>query len=154
MAWVNTEQFHLTIQFIGEVDELLFDDIREGLSEIHEPTFSISLQGVGFFPPRKQPRILWVGIEKNDALRHLKKKIDHRLERLRLSLDKRKYQPHITLARLHNTFADEVGTYLFRYNLFKTNPVQITEFALYSSLFSSHGAVHTLEASYSLSQSR
>lgn len=148
--WVDSEQLHLTLRFIGEVDGILFDDIRETLSEIRESAFSIAFKGVGFFPPRKHPRVLWAGIDKNDALHQLKKKIDHKLERLRLPADKRKFHPHITLARLKNTPLDTVGTYLCQYNLFKTESFPVKEFSLYSSLLSSQGAIHTQEALYPL----
>ncbi|MBF0279893.1 MAG: RNA 2',3'-cyclic phosphodiesterase [SAR324 cluster bacterium] len=149
-SWV--EHFHLTVQFVGEVDQIMFEEIKETLAEIQEPAFSITLRGLGFFPPRKQPRVLWVGIEKNEALHHLKVKIDHRLQGLRLSPDKRKFHPHITLARLNNPSDDEVGAYLSRYSLFKTNPIPVAEFSLFSSFLSSHGAIHTEEARYLLSR--
>ena len=62
-SWAHS--FHLTLRFIGEVDGGTFDDIRGALAELQMPAFSLTLKGIGFFPPRKQPKILWAGVEKN-----------------------------------------------------------------------------------------
>ncbi len=149
-SWVDPDHLHLTLRFIGEVDGVMFDDILHALREINIPTFSLSLKEVGFFPPRKKPRILWAGVEKNDTLLLLRNKIDNRLRRLQLPPDKRKFHPHITLARLKNGSAQEVGMYLSQYNLFRTKPFPVTEFSLYSSVLTPRGAIHTQEATYPL----
>ncbi len=98
--WTPPEQFHLTLSFIGEVDGSTFLDIREALAEISVPQFSLQLQGVGFFPPRGQPRVIWAGIEKSEPLHLLQRKITTRLFQRGLEPDNRKFSPHITLARL------------------------------------------------------
>lgn len=147
-TWAHA--FHLTLRFVGEVDEGMFDDIRTALAELQMPAFSLTLKGVGFFPPRKQPKVLWVGVEKNENLRQLKRKVDYQLAQLGLTGEKRKFHPHVTLARLQNPSGDAIGMYLVRHSLFKTPPLQINQFHLFSSQLSPGGAIHTKEATYEL----
>ena len=149
--WTDESQLHLTLRFIGEVDGALFRDIKGALEGIRRPPFSISLKGVGYFPPRKNPRVLWVGVEKNDALLLLRNRIESTLLRLGLQGDERKFSPHVTLARFRNPAPlGRLTTYMSGNNLFSTMPFPINEFHLYSSHLTPKGAQHCREASYPL----
>lgn len=148
--WVPPEQLHLTLRFIGEVDGALLPDIRDGLAESCCEPFSIQLQGVGFFPPRKAPRVLWVGLKKNDSLIRLRNRIESRLKKIGLEPEGRKFAPHITLARLENTPPSRVGRFLEQHSLFSCPLFQVNEFRLYSSVLSAQGAKHFVEQAYPL----
>lgn len=148
--WTPPEQFHLTLSFIGEVDGSTFLDIREALAEVSFPRFSLQLQGVGFFPPRGQPRIIWAGVEKSEPLHLLQRKITTRLFHLGLEPDNRKFSPHLTLARLQQTPAAKVGKYLANNGLFRTDPFVVDQFNLYSSLLGRSAALHQIEHDYPL----
>lgn len=148
--WTPPEQFHLTLSFIGEVDGSTFLDIREALAEITVPQFSLQLQGVGFFPPRGQPRVIWAGIEKSEPLHLLQRKITTRLFHLGLEPDNRKFSPHITLARLQQTPSGNVVKYLQNNGLFRSQPFVIDQFILYSSFLGRSGALHHPEQQYPL----
>ncbi len=146
--WVAPDQLHLTLSFIGEVDGDTFHDLSAALIQVVFDSFPMRLDGLGFFPPRGKPRVVWVGIEKNEPLLHLQRKIHTHLVRLRLPLESRKFAPHITLARLKNTPADKVGAYLETNGLFCTEPFQVDRFRLYSSVLSQKGALHYIEQEY------
>jgi len=148
--WMEDDQIHLTLRFIGEVLGNTYLDITEALKHIKVKPFSIQLKGIGHFPPRKHPKVLWVGVEKSDELFQLKKKIDHILNTLHLDAEDRKFHPHITLARLKNSPASRVGLYIAENNLFKTEPIGVHDFHLYSSILNEKGALHQKEASYNL----
>ena len=149
--WTPPEQFHLTLSFIGEVDGSTFLDIREALADVTVPQFSLQLQGVGFFPPRGQPRVIWAGVEKSEPLHLLQRKITTRLFHLGLELENRKFIPHTTLARLQQTPAGKVGKYLQENGLFRSRPFTVAQFALYSSVLGRSGASHLIEQRYPLS---
>ena len=151
--WVGEEQIHLTLRFIGEVTGDVFNDISSSLEGITYPKFPLTIKGVGHFPPRRHPKILWVGIEKNDSLSELKKKIDGSLKRVGLGPDDRKFHAHITLARLKNTPHQWVGRYFIEHSLFKCDPFVVNDFHLFSSFLGSKGAIHTMENTYSLKDS-
>lgn len=148
--WVRPEQLHLTVRFIGEVDGALFHDIKNILAEVSAASFSLQLKGVGYFPPRGAPRVLWVGLEKSEPLLLLRKKIDLRLLRVGVEPEGRKFSAHITLARLKNSPVQKIANFLSGNGLFSQEPFQVEDFKLYSSILSPKGAYHKVERIYPL----
>ena len=148
--WTPPEQLHLTLCFIGEVDGATFLDIREALAEFSFAPFSLQLRGVGFFPPRGQPRVVWAGVEKCEPLMVLQRKIATRLFQMEVFLENRKFSPHLTLARLGQTSPARIGKYLNEHALFASTPFSVQKFSLYSSVLSRKGASHTVEQEYEL----
>lgn len=151
--WVPPEQLHLTLCFIGEVSGTAFLDIREALAEIAAAPFALRVQGVGFFPPRGQPRVVWAGVERSESLLVLQRKVTTRLFHLGVEPENRKFSPHITLARLQQTSATKVGKYLELHGLVSSEPFVVDHFLLYSSILGRKGASHIIEQEYSLSKS-
>lgn len=148
--WVAPDQIHLTLRFIGDVDSSVFTEVREMLTEINCEPFSLQLEGIGFFPPRGNPRVLWVGVRKNERLVQLRNRLESLLIRGGLEPEGRKYSPHITLARLKNTPGSKVGAFIVHNGLFMTEEFSVNEFFLYSSVLNSKGAKHFIEQCYSL----
>src|SRR6185295_8481192 len=109
--WSARKQLHLTLRFIGEVDERVAADIDDALSLISAPGFTLELAGVGEFGG-KHPRALWAGVRPNDALKHLQRKIETALLRIDLPAEERKFTPHVTLAYLRATPQGHVLDYL------------------------------------------
>jgi len=148
--WVSPDQMHLTLRFIGDVDGRYFTLVREALSGLHGEKFSLRLKDIGFFPPRGNPRVVWVGIEKNEQLVQLRSRIESALVRTGLEPEGRKFSPHITLARLKNTPVSRIGAYLAHNSLFATASFPVQQFLLYSSVLNSKGAKHYVEETYLL----
>jgi 2'-5' RNA ligase len=149
--WVNIKQLHLTLRFIGEVDDRVFLKIKESLSGISEAPFSLTLGGVGCFPPRRPPRVLWIGIEKCDTLLSLAAKIEHTLvEKCGIEPEGRAFSPHITIARFRETKPAGVSEYVTRHQSFHTESFPVDVFHLYSSTLTPAGAEHRRECSYPL----
>ena len=148
--WVPAEQIHLTLRFIGDLDHELSAELYSGLKEVKAKPFPLHIKGLGTFPPRGKPRVLWLGLKKSDALIELRKKVDSVLRRLEIPLEKKKFAPHITIARLGKTPAPRLGNYLAANNLFRQPPFRVTSFHLYSSILKPAGAIHTCEAEYPL----
>lgn len=148
--WIRPEQLHLTVRFIGDVDGGLFHDIRDILAGVEAGPFSLQLKGVGCFPPRGAPRVLWVGLEKSEELHRLRRKIDTRLLQAGLEPEGRKFSPHITLARLKNSPVQKIMNFLAGNNLFRLAPFQVEDFKLYSSTLTPKGAHHRVERIYPL----
>ncbi len=148
--WLPPEQMHLTLHFLGEVEGGVFLEIQEALAAVHAECFDLQLDGVGFFPPRGKPRVVWAGLKKSELLLQLRNRIESKLVALGLELEKRKFSPHITLARLNNTPPAKVGRFLQHHSLFLSPPFSIECFHLYSSILGRKGAVHRIEATYIL----
>jgi 2'-5' RNA ligase len=151
VRWSTPEQQHLTLRFIGDVDNGTVHDVVEALATVPALPFELSLRGLGHFPPRGEPRILWIGVERSAALVGLKRRIDRALEEAGIPPDSRKFAPHVTIARMRDPLSPaRVGTYLMRHSLFRSQPFPISSFHLYSSWLRPDGAEHQLEASYEL----
>ncbi len=148
--WIEPEQIHLTLRFIGEVDGGLFHEVRSGLEHVECPSFPLTLKGLGCFPPRGEPHVLWVGVEKSEPLFRLRKKVDVRLAGIGVAPEKRKFSPHVTLARLKETPLVRLTNFLSGNGLFALPEFTVSRFHLYSSLLTPKGAVHRLEGSYPL----
>ena len=148
--WTPPEQFHLTLRFIGEVADATLDDIAEALAMVDLAPFSIRLKGVGHFPPRGSPRVLWAGVEDATTAARLHDRIEARLRRLGLPPDDRRFAAHITLARLRNAPIGRVKEFLAGHAMFESEPFAVAEFHLYSSRLGPKGAIHRIEASYEL----
>lgn len=148
--WTSKEQFHLTLRFIGEVQESLFEEIRGSLFSVKVPPFELVLKGIGCFPLRREPKVLWVGVHKNEVLLQLRNKIERKLISLGIEAEGQKFSPHVTLARLSGTPGSRLEHFFAGNGLFKTETIGICEFKLYSSFLSSNGAIHTVEESYKL----
>ena len=147
---VSEEQIHVTLRFIGEVEGAVFKDIKENLHSISVSPFNIAIQGVGHFPPRGKPRVIWAGLQPTEPLIKLKRKIDTCLIQCGLAPDNRKFSPHVTLARLNNPPMQRVTNFLAGNAFLKFEEFQVNHFRLYSSKLTSKGATHTLEADYPL----
>lgn len=148
--WMAPEQIHLTLRFIGEVDSKTFSAIAERLAIIQQESFKLRIRGVGHFPPRGEPKILWAGVEEHSGLTLLKTKIDGALKRLGLENDPRNFHPHITLARLKDVSSETIGEYIAHNNLFSCEPFWVSEFTLFSSTLNPQGSRYAIEAQYPL----
>ncbi len=147
---VSEDQVHLTLRFIGDVDGATFRDIRAGLGELPAPPVILSISGVGHFPPRGRPRILWAGVKPSAELAGLRNKVNNILRNCGISPEERKYHPHITLARLKNTSPHRVARFLSQNSTLSTPPCTVNQLTLFSSTLSPKGAVHTIEDEYPL----
>lgn len=147
---VPDENFHITLRFIGEVDNGKARDIDDVLSLIRAARFELELHGLDTFGG-KNPHALYAGVRPNQALTHLHQKIDAALTRLGHPSDRKKYTPHVTLARLRNAPEHKIAAFIQQNNLFGCEPFAVTEFGLYSSIVHASGSDYTLERTYPLS---
>ena len=148
--WVPPEQIHLTIRFIGEVEGTMFNQIASCLADVISDSPLLKIQGIGHFPPRRKPRVLWIGVENNEMLIRLRNRIESTLVKNGLTPESRKFSPHITIARFKDPPLKRVADYMSAHSLFALPPFQINEFHLYSSILTSSGAVHHIEETYPL----
>ena len=150
--WTEPPQIHLTLRFIGEVDGAQFADIREALAEVNAPAFALSLSGIDHFASRRTPHTLWAGVAPSPELERLHADVERALVSAGLMPERRKFTPHVTLARLKRAPLERVRRTLIEHAGFKTAPFAVDEFVLYSSFLSRNGAIHTPEAAYDLEQ--
>jgi 2'-5' RNA ligase len=149
--WVRPESFHLTLRFIGEVDEARVEDIDSALKRIRAPRFEIFFEGVDFFGKDRKPHTLFAGVKRNAALTNLHAKVERAVVSAGLPPDGRKFSPHVTLARLRPRAAlDRLGGFVAANAHFRAGPAPIGYFVLFSSFLSRSGAIYSPEAAYPL----
>jgi len=148
--WVDAENLHITLRFIGEVDESRFEDIDLALSGIRAPAFQLKLRGVDSFGNNNGVRAVWVGIEREPALFHLRDKIESAVVRAGISPETQKFKPHVTLTRSRLRGDTRLGVFIANHSLFQAGPFPVDEFALFSSFLSQSGPIYTPERSYPL----
>lgn len=146
---VPATQLHLTLAFIGEVEDHRLEPIRQALAAVAAPSFPLVLEGIGCFPPRGPARIVWAGVRPQPRLHHLHALIETALAVCGIGGDKRGYSPHITIARIKTPAAFD-RSFLNRHATFATEEIAVPEFVLYSSRLTPQGAIHSVENRYPL----
>ncbi|MBP1968938.1 2'-5' RNA ligase [Virgibacillus natechei] len=98
--WPHFEDLHITLKFLGEVDDTKLRQLKEELKTIEdEQAFSIAVGGIGVFGNPKKPRVLWAGVDKTKSLAHLQEYVEACTMKVGFNKENRPYRPHITLAK-------------------------------------------------------
>nr|WP_316656775.1 RNA 2',3'-cyclic phosphodiesterase [uncultured Gellertiella sp.] len=147
--WIDVENYHITLRFIGDVDNRTADEIVDRLDRIDRPEFQISLMGTGSFGSRK-PHSVWAGVTPHPEMTALQGEIERICQRLGLAPDPRRFSPHVTLARLKSSRVDDVVHYLEGRSNFMTAPFTVPRFVLLSSRESVGGGPYVTEEVFSL----
>jgi len=140
--WARPEKLHLTIRFIGEVDEPTVQDVGVILGGLEIKNFQIQLQGIGVFDPGNRPRSLWAAVKDHAPLQALHEKCNQALRRLGVMEERRKYLPHVSLARLVNVHSVDLIHYLESCGDFSMPPFEVNSFCLIRSHLTRHGAAY------------
>lgn len=101
IKWSPLDNLHITTKFIGEWPESRLDELHEALASVgSRESFEIAIQGLGWFPNDRSPRVLWAGVHAGDELRALVHETQESLAKIGVARDDRAFSPHLTLARI------------------------------------------------------
>jgi RNA 2',3'-cyclic 3'-phosphodiesterase len=150
--WAPAENFHVTLCFAGEVQGSVMRDLEEELADIAGPRFPVALAGVEQFSSGKQPKALVALVEKSDRLDWLQQKVSTVVRHCGIAVDRRKFRPHVTLARFSAgaETGHHIAQFMASHSRFHAGPWIADHFALYSSRLRPDGAVYREEAAYDL----
>ena len=149
--WLDEEGLHLTLAFIGEVDGAAGRRIEEALSRVEAPSLEVELHGLGHFPLRGSPRVLWTGAFPAAELASLAAAVRRELSRAGYPPERRKFAPHVTIARFRRSPPPPaLQDYLGAYALFRTPAAPVASFRLLSSVLRPSGARYAVEADFPL----
>jgi 2'-5' RNA ligase len=150
--WIDAENYHLTLRFIGDIDDALARDIAGMLGGAQRAPFELRLDGLLSFGGRK-PRALVAAIPQVTPLMELQAEHERLLQRLGLEPEGRKYTPHVTLARLRDSSSRQVADYLAARGHYRSASFEVSRFVLFSSRASVGGGPYIVEAAYPLATS-
>lgn len=132
--WILPENYHLTLNFLGEVESEAEEAVRRAAREIRVGSFFLPVAGVGHFPPRGEPQVVWAGVGGGHPhLFQLQHRLTDALFALGFDPGERAWHPHITLARCAGASAEAVRQFEKRHAGFETAPMRITEYILFAS---------------------
>ncbi len=148
--WVAPENYHVTLRFIGELPGYRAEEVDQALASLRAPGFTLQLAGIGTFEKGSRVNSLWAGVERNPQLDHLQTKIETALQRAGLERERRRFIPHVTLARMDGVPEAKIAGWVAGHNLFRSQPVLVEHFTLFSSRLGKEQAVYTPEVEYGL----
>jgi RNA 2',3'-cyclic 3'-phosphodiesterase len=148
--WARPGNLHVTLKFLGEVEEARVGAIQNALNEMRcEEAVTLNFRGLGFFPSEKHPRVFWAGIEASANLKTLAADIDGAMEKLGVPREQRPFSPHLTLARFERPGLSESLRKAIAANMERDfGSLRTNEFHLIQSKLNPAGAQYTTLASF------
>jgi RNA 2',3'-cyclic 3'-phosphodiesterase len=147
--WLEPEDYHITLRFIGDVDARTARDIDDTLGDIHRPEVPIRFEELSWFGGDK-PRAIVAKVKPEPALIDLQAEQERRLRRIGIEPETLKYTPHVTLARLRGASQTAVAGYLAERSALVADSFVAERFVLYSARAGSGGGPYVVEAAYPL----
>ncbi|PZW50368.1 2'-5' RNA ligase [Humitalea rosea] len=148
--WVPPENYHLTLRFIGEIEGWQAEEVDLALAGIRSRGFDLTLRGIGLYEKAGRIQAMWVGVERSDALSHLQSKIETALQRSGMPPERKRFAPHVTIARTDRAAPEKLAAFVQAHNLFRAPPVPIEAFTLFSSRLGKEASVYEAEVEYEL----
>ena len=150
---VEPENLHLTLAFLGEHPEPVIEDVHFALAAFRLPSFDLTLEGLGLFGDVR-PRVLYAGIRREPGLTRLRDKVVQAARGAGLDPERKRYQPHVTLARFNRELdgadALRVRDFAGAGGGFRARPFRVESFGLWRSFLGRSGAIHEEMAEYPL----
>ncbi len=147
--WIDPENYHLTLRFIGDIDDRLAHEVASVLDKVNRPSFELRFEGLSAFGGRR-PRAVVAAVQPVSPLVELQAELDRLIRRVGLEPEGRKFTPHVTLARLRDSSSLQVADYLSSRGPVRIEPFPVSRFVLFSSRASVGGGPYVVEAAYPL----
>jgi 2'-5' RNA ligase len=148
--WVPPENYHLTLRFIGEIEPWRAEEVDTALAAIRAPRFELALAGIDAFEKGGRIQSLYVPAERSEALSRLQAKVETALQRTGLGPERRRFAPHVTLARTDRADTAKLVSFIQTHALFRLAPVTVEHFTLFSSHLGKEAAHYVPEVEYEL----
>ncbi len=145
IKWVDFKNFHITLKFLGDTEENLIPNINEALQKAAKSNtkFTLQLKGIGVFKTIANPRVLWIGIGKNEKMINLFNCIEDNLEILGFQKEKREFNPHLTISRIKFLKDKKVLlNHILKNSNKEWDKIEIEKFTLYQSILKKQGPTY------------
>ncbi len=150
IKWVNPENIHLTLKFLGETDLLTIQKITDQINANSKSLTSPELQifGIGAFPDLRKPKVLWAGCSKNKELDYLFTRINSICVDLNFPAEKRSFSPHLTIGRLKTTHSqitvNKIHTSFNKYQSIRLGSFSTPYLTIFQSELKPAGPIYTV----------
>lgn len=153
IKWVNINNIHITLKFLGETEEnktheiiTCINNVVKNISHLH---FDISQ--IGIFGSNYQPKVIWLGIKNEENLINLATQIHNELENIGFNKDRQNFVPHLTLGRINYiTDKKRFTSIIKKLNIQQIQSVEVNEIILYESILKKEGPVYTVIEKFKL----
>ena len=150
VRWLEPSQMHLTLSFLGEVSGETQETLMEKLRAISWKSFFLPLVGLGTFPGKGWPKIVWIGVGTGHPhLFQLHKRVREAVLAAGLEPDLRSFHPHVTLARCREVSPETIRPFLKAHAELDAGMIHVESFCLNSSTLTPAGSVYTTELAVS-----
>jgi 2'-5' RNA ligase len=149
--WIDPENYHLTLRFIGDIEMRLAHEIVLMLGRVNRRPFDIKLDGLTSFGGKK-PRAIVASVAPSPSLLELQAELERLMQRVGLEPEGRKYTPHVTLARLRDSSSRQVADYLAARGFLRSPAFHVERFVLFSSRASVGGGPYVIEDAFALEE--
>jgi RNA 2',3'-cyclic 3'-phosphodiesterase len=147
--WIDVENYHITLRFIGDIDDATARDVYATLERIQRRRLKVTIEGLSSFGGDR-PRAIIAKAKPEQPLIDLQAEQERLMRRLGIPPEQRKFTPHVTLARLRDASAFAVADYLSTRGYFLSRQFEASRFVLFSSRDSVGGGPYVVEAAYPL----
>jgi RNA 2',3'-cyclic 3'-phosphodiesterase len=158
IKWVKPENIHLTLKFLGDTASTKLPELQQRISSVCNSVkpFRITVLGTGGFPSRKTPKVLWAGLNAEEALDHLYHALDAEMAKFGFPKENRPFSPHLTLARIpspaESPALDSTLKHLFNVQNKNFGMVIVRRITLFQSTLASGGSIYTPLFRFQLSE--
>ena len=151
--WVDDDNLHLTLRFVGPVERPAANDLAEALGQIDHPRFALRVEGTGAFDRSRRhqsyPHAVWARVPATEPLEGLRLKVERACELVGLGRETRRFTPHITLARTDRA-TEPVAGWLAAWSGLAAGPWTVEHFILFESHLGHTGAAYEEVVRYAL----
>ncbi len=138
--WTSQKNFHLTLRFLGDIETDVEENLIQELAKTEVRSFTLPIEGLGKFPPRGRPAIVWAGCGKGHPnLFQLRQQVDDLLIQLGIDCEMNDFIPHITLGRCKDSPLRQIEHYLKEFKSLEGPVFKVETFTLFESRLSPQG---------------
>ena len=147
--WIDPNDYHLTLRFAGDVDNIVAREFADFLRRIDINVFEMRLTGFGAFGGN-DPRVLWAGVDAGPELVALQRAVETAARSAGLKPERQQFKPHVTVARLRHSRPDAVSKFLERHAGARSPVFLVDSFALFSAKPRTGGGPYVIEETFPL----
>jgi len=155
VSWEKPEKIHLTLKFLGDIDERQLADLKEVVrnTAVSFAPFSLRVENTGCFPSPRKAKVLWVGLtDETGSLGKLQEKLEEETVARGFAKDNRAFKPHLTIARLRGPLKSQEPVEKFLQKHFKPVGFEVPEIVIYESKLQPAGSVYSVIEKQKLSK--